>query len=47
MERVGYARVSTQGQNIDSQIDMLRRHDCKKVYSDKKSGKSLDREQWN
>lgn len=46
-ERVGYARVSTKGQNIESQIDSLKRSGCKRVYSDKKSGKNLDREQWN
>ena len=32
---VGYARVSTDGQSIDLQIDALRLYGCKKIFRDK------------
>jgi len=43
-----YARVSTKDQNIDQQIEVLQRK-CSAVtiYSEKQSGKDLDREQFN
>lgn len=36
--RVGYARVSTQEQIVDSQTDALQRAGCERVYTDKISG---------
>jgi DNA invertase Pin-like site-specific DNA recombinase len=36
--RVGYARVSTQEQTLDSQTDALQRAGCERVYTDKISG---------
>src|SRR5438477_5007791 len=43
--RIGYARVSTDDQNIDLQQDALRQARVDKNYEDKASGKSLDRRQ--
>lgn len=39
----GYARVSTQDQNIDLQHDALRQAGCKKIYEDKASGSRAER----
>lgn len=40
---VGYARVSTQDQNLESQIDLLEKEGCDKIYSDVGSGVREDR----
>lgn len=40
--RIGYARVSTQDQNTDAQVDALERAQCDKIYVEKASG-TLDR----
>ena len=42
---VGYARVSTKGQILDRQIRALQDAGCQKVFTDKKSGKNVDREE--
>jgi DNA invertase Pin-like site-specific DNA recombinase len=40
---IGYARVSTQDQNLDLQIDALTKAGCKKLFDDKISGSSKER----
>lgn len=46
---VGYARVSTEEQNLDRQIDMLVGYgvDKRNIYQEKISGTKVDREQLN
>ena len=46
---VGYARVSTEGQNLDRQIDMLVNAgvDKRNIYQEKITGTKADREQLN
>lgn len=44
--KIGYARVSTSKQNIEPQLELLREYGCDKIYSEKKSGSSInDREE--
>jgi DNA invertase Pin-like site-specific DNA recombinase len=41
----GYARVSTDGQTLDNQIETLTKAGCAKVFSEKESGARTDRPQ--
>ena len=41
--KIGYARVSTQDQNLDRQLDQLRTEGCERVYEEKASGTKSDR----
>jgi len=40
---IGYARVSTDGQTLDSQIEHLKSSGCKKVFAEIASGAKTDR----
>ena len=39
---IGYARVSSTGQNLDVQIEKLTKAGCEKIFQEKESGKSAD-----
>jgi len=41
--KIGYARVSTYEQNLDLQIDDLKKNSCEKIYEEKVSGSKADR----
>src|SRR5690625_4096681 len=43
MAKVGYARVSTRDQNLNSQIDALKSVGCERIFSEKVSGRKYKR----
>ena len=43
MSKIGYARVSTRDQNLNSQIDVLNEYGCNRIFSEKVSGKKYKR----
>lgn len=44
---IGYARVSTQDQNLDLQIDALSNAGCKKIFHEKTSGSRAERPEFS
>ncbi|WDI31571.1 recombinase family protein [Hyphococcus flavus] len=43
---IGYARVSTDDQDLTLQRQALEERGCERIYEDKKSGKNLNRDGW-
>ena len=41
--KIGYARVSTQDQNLDRQLDNLRSAGCERIFNEKMTGTKSDR----
>ena len=45
--RLGYARVSSIGQNLDSQVDALQQAGCGKIFADTMTGSRMQRPGWD
>ncbi|MDC9589816.1 recombinase family protein [Xenorhabdus sp. XENO-10] len=46
MAKIGYARVSSTGQSLDIQLEKLGQADCKRIYQEKRSGRTAQRPQF-
>lgn len=42
--KIGYARVSSEDQNLISQLEVLKQHGCQKIFTDKGTGRNTDRQ---
>ncbi|KGX85219.1 recombinase family protein [Pontibacillus litoralis] len=42
-EKIGYARVSTEEQNLEMQIEALKKEGCNKIFKEKITGRKEDR----
>ncbi|AJK86307.1 recombinase family protein [Lysinibacillus sp. fkY74-1] len=47
MTKYGYARVSTQGQDLQAQIDQLKAEGCEVIYSEKFTGTTTERPEFD
>src|SRR5712692_2211307 len=45
--RIGYARVSSVGQNLDAQLDALHQAGCGKIFADTMTGSRMHRPGWD
>lgn len=45
--RLGYGRTSKTEQNLDLQLDALKKQDCEKIFTDQQSGRNDNREGLN
>lgn len=45
--KIGYARVSTQDQSLNRQLDQLKAEGCERIYEEKASGKNKERPELN
>lgn len=43
--KYGYARVSTKNQNLDIQIDVLKKYGCEKIFSEHTKGAKANQPQ--
>ena len=44
-QKIGYIRVSSKNQNLDRQLEVMRKHKVEKVFQEKMSAKDTNREQ--
>ncbi|MEG1586420.1 MAG: recombinase family protein [Bacteroidales bacterium] len=44
--KIGYARVSTQKQNLDRQLEALNAYGVERIYCDKQTGITMDRKEY-
>ncbi|MGG5373442.1 recombinase family protein [Enterococcus sp. AZ196] len=43
----GYARVSTRGQTLETQIELLKKEKCDKIFTEKYTGTKMDRKEFS